>query len=155
MKRFLTLALATLALASTAFAADSTLGTWKLNLEKSKFGGPTPLKSLTMVREADGDGAKVTLTGERTDGNPVNASYTAKYDGSPATVSGDGAPYDTASTKRVNSHTFTWDAKNSTTKYHSHGQIVISHDGKTMTLTSKGTDRDGKPLSVTLVYEKQ
>ena len=158
MKRLLALALATLAITSTAaaFGADNSLGTWKLNLEKSKFTpGPVPLKSLTMVREAAGGGAKVTVTGERSDGKEVNAAYTAKYDGSPASVSGGGAPYDSASIKQVNAHTFTWDATNSTTKYHSHGQIVVSPDGKTMTLRAKGTGADGKPMAVTLVYEKQ
>lgn len=158
MKRLLTLALAALAITSTsaAFGADNSLGTWKLNVEKSKFiPGPVPLKSLTMVREAAGDGVKVNITAERTNGASVTADYTAKYDGSPASVSGGGAPYDSASIKKVNANTFTWDAANSTTKYHSHGRIVISPDGKTMTLRAKGTGADGKPMAVTLVYEKQ
>ena len=30
-----------------AFAADNTLGTWKLNMEKSKFSPAAPVKSLT------------------------------------------------------------------------------------------------------------
>lgn len=158
MKKLLAFALATFTITSTvaAYGADNSLGTWKLNLEKSKFTpGPVPLKSLTMVREAAADGVKVTATGERADGKSVNAAYTAKYDGSPATVSGEGAPYDSASIKQVNANTFTWDARSSTTKYHSHGQIVVSPGGKTMTLTAKGTGQDGKPMSVTLVYEKQ
>jgi hypothetical protein len=143
-------------LTAAAFAADNSLGTWKRNLEKSKFTpGTAPLKSLTMVREPDGDGAKMNVTRERADGKPVTAAYTAKYDGSPAFVSGAVAPYDSASIKRVNANTYTWDAKSSTTKYHSRGEIVISPDGKTMTLKAKGTGQDGKPMSVTLVYEKQ
>ena len=32
---------------------------------------------------------------------------------------------------------------------------TISADGKTMTLTVKGTDPNGKPLNMTLVYDKQ
>jgi hypothetical protein len=117
--------------------------------------GPFPLKSLTSVREAASDGVKVTNTGERADGTSVNASYTAKYDGSPTSVSGQGAPYDTVSIKQVDANRFTWDAKNSGSKYHSHGRIVISSDGRTMTLTARGTDPDGKPMTVTMVYDKQ
>jgi len=158
MQRFLKLALATLVITSTmaAFGADNSLGTWKVNVEKSKYTpGAFPVKSITSVREAAGDGVKVTNTGERSDGTPINATYTAKYDGSPASVTGQGAPYDTVSLKQVNANTFTYDAKNSTTKYHSHGKLVLSSNGKTLTLTAKGTDANGKPMAVTMVYDKQ
>lgn len=157
MKRLLALALVTLAITSTAaFAADHSLGTWKLNVAKSKYSpGPLPVKSLTQVREAAGDGVKVSTTGERSDGTAVNSTYTAKFDGSPASLSGQGAPYDTVSLKQVNANTFTFETKNSATKYSTHGRLVVSHDGKTLTMTAKGTDAEGKPMTVTLVYDKQ
>ena len=157
MTKLLTLALAAFTITSAAaFAADPSLGTWKLNTEKSKYTpGTLPLKSLTVVREAAGDGVKVTNTGERSDGSAVNSSYTANYDGSPATVSGQGSPYDTVSLKKMSARTFTWDAKSSSTKFTSHGRITISSDGKTMTMTAKGTDSEGKPVNITLVYDKQ
>lgn len=158
MKRLLTLALATLVITSTAsaFGADNSLGTWKLNADKCKYSpAPLPVKSITSVREAAGDGVKVTNTGDRTDGTTINATYTAKYDGSPASVSGQGAPYDTVTIKQVNANKFSYEAKNSANKYHVHGEIEISHDGKIMTFKAKGTDKDGKPLSSELVYDKQ
>ena len=158
MQRFLKLALATLVLtsATTAFAPDNPLGSWKLNLAKSKYSpGPMPVKSLNSTREADGDGVKVTTTGERADGSAINTTYTAKFDGSPASISGQGAPYDTISVKKVNDSTYTYETKNSTNKYHATGRLTVSSDGKTLTMKAKGTDADGKPLSVTLVYEKQ
>jgi hypothetical protein len=71
-----------------AFAADNSLGTWKLNMEKSKFTPSAPVKSLTASREASDDGVKVTMTGERADGTPINGSYTAKYDGKEYPVTG-------------------------------------------------------------------
>jgi hypothetical protein len=158
MKRLLTFALATLVITSTAaaFGADNSLGTWKLNAEKSKYTpGPLPVKSITSVREAADNGVKVTNTGERADGTKIDASYTAKFDGSAASVSGQGAPYDTITLKQVNANKFTYSAKNSTTKYNAHGTIEISNDGKTMTFKVKGTDRDGKPMTSELVYDKQ
>jgi hypothetical protein len=158
MKRLLTFALATLVITSTvtAYGADHSLGTWKLNGEKSKYSpGPFPVKTITSVREAAGDGVKVTNTGERSDGTAINATYTAKFDGSPASVTGQGSPYDTVALKQVNANKFTYETKNGTNKYHAHGEIEISHDGKTMTFKSKGTDADGKPMEVTLVYDKQ
>ena len=157
MKRFLALALAALAITSTAaFAADNSLGSWKLNAEKSKYSpGPLPVKSLSQTREADGDGVKATTTGERADGSPINATYTAKFDGSPASVSGQGAPYDSISIKQVNANTFTYETKNSSTKYRAHGRMVVSAGGKTLTMKASGTDAEGKPMTVTLVFEKQ
>jgi len=159
MRKIFGLALIVLAITSTsaAFGADdNSLGTWKANVEKTKYTpAPWPVKSVTAVREAAPGGVKVTNTGERTDGTPINTSYTAKYDGSPATVSGQGAPYDTVSIKQNDANTFTYDAKKSDGKYHAHGSLVVSPDGKTLTLTAKGTDADGKPMTIKLVYDKQ
>src|ERR1700732_5121066 len=92
-----------------AFAADNPLGTWKLNMEKSKFSPAAPVKSLTSTREASDGGVKITSTGERADGTPVNASYTAKYDGKEYPVTG--SPYDTIAIKQVDANTFTFTQK--------------------------------------------
>jgi hypothetical protein len=89
------------------FGADNSLGTWKLNVEKSKYTpAPFAVKSVTVVREAADSGVKVTTTGERADGTAINASYTAKYDGKEVSVTGN-APYDTILIKQVNASTFT------------------------------------------------
>lgn len=158
MQRFFRFALAALAITSAvaAYAADNSLGTWKLNVEKSKYTpAPFPVKSITSTREAADNGVKVTNTGERSDGTAINTNYTAKYDGSSASVSGSGAPYDSVTLKQLNANSFAYEAKNSTNKYHAAGKITISSDGKTMTLKAKGTDAEGKPMSATLVYDKQ
>jgi hypothetical protein len=139
-----------------ALGADNSLGTWKVNIAKSKYTpAPMPLKSYTMVREAAPGGVKVTITGERADGTPINATYTAKFDGSASMVSGAGAPYDSIALKQVNANTFTYEAKNAGTKYHANFRMAVGGDGKSMTTTGKGMDADGKPMTVTLVFEKQ
>ena len=158
MRRMLSLALVVLAMTTTlaALEADNSLGTWKVNIPASKYTpAPWPVKSLTVVREAVSGGVKVTTTGERTDGTAINTSYTANYDGTPAVVTGKGAPYDTVSIKEVDSNTFLYEAKNTTGKYHASGRIVISNEGKTMTMTATGTDADGNAMTLTLVYDKQ
>ena len=114
-----------------------------------------PLKSVTITREAADGGVKVTTVGERVDGTKIDATYTAKYDGSPASVSGTGAPYDTISIKQVDDNTLTDERKKAGGSYQSSGRYVISGGGKVMTWTSKGTNQDGKPFTATLVYEKQ
>jgi hypothetical protein len=146
-------------LAVTAVAvwgADNSIGTWKLNLAKSKYTpAPMPLKSYTAVREAAPGGVKVTITGERADGSPVNANYTAKFDGSPAAVNGTGMPYDTISIKQIDANSVTYEAKLANSKYHTSGRTVVSSDGKTMTTTAKGTSADGKAIALSFVYEKK
>jgi hypothetical protein len=136
-----------------AFAADNSLGTWKLNMEKSKFTPSAPVKSLTATRETSDDGVKVTTTGERADGTPINGNYTAKYDGKECSVTG--APYDSIAVKQVNANTFTTSQKNSDTKYNTTTRAVISENVKTMTVTVRGTGTDGSRVRYTMVYEKQ
>ena len=157
MRKIFTLALFALAVTTTlsAWGADNSLGTWKANIAKSKYTpAPWPVKSLTVTREAAPGGVKVTNTGMRTDGS-INSSYTATYDGSSAQVTGEGSPYDSMSVKQGDANTFTYEAKNSKTKYRASGRLVISGDGKTMTQTSSGLDADGKPMTLKIVFDKQ
>jgi hypothetical protein len=150
-KAFIALAITTVA----ALAADNSIGTWKLNLEKSKFtGAPMPVKSLTVTREASDGGVKQTTTGEQADGTAVNASYTAKYDGKDVPVTGN-APYDTIAIKQVNANTLTDTRKKTGGKYEGTGRLVVSNGGKTMTTTTKGTNADGKAFTSVFVFDKQ
>jgi hypothetical protein len=137
------------------FGADNSIGTWKRNVAKSKSTPPVtnPIKSLTVVNEASDGGVKVTVTGERQDGTPINSSYSIKYDGKEYPVTG--APWDTVSMKQIDANTFTSEVKKTGGKYHATGRTVISKDGKTMTTTTKGTNAEGQPTSGTLIYEKQ
>lgn len=157
MRRLFCLALFALAITTvSAWGADNSLGTWKADIAKSKYTpAPWPVKSISVTREAIPGGVKVTNSGMRTDGSAINASYTAKYDGSPSEVTGEGSPYDSISVKQGDANTFTYEARNSKTKYRASGRIVISGDGKTMTATASGVDAAGKPMTLKLVYEKQ
>jgi hypothetical protein len=147
-----------LALAITivaAFGADNTLGTWKLDVAKSKYTpAPMPVKSLTVIREASDGGVKVTTTGERING-PINATYTAKYDGTEVKVTGSNLTYDTIAIKQVNANTLTDERKKTGGPYKATGRTVVSNGGKTMTTTTKGTNADGKEFTQILVFEKQ
>ena len=138
-----------------ALGADNSVGSWKLNMAQSKFTpGPSPVKNLTVTREASDGGVKVTVTGERADGSSADSSYTAKYDGQDVKVAGN-APYDTVAVKQVDANTLTDERKKSGTQYRASGRTVISNDGKTMTTTIKGTDAGGKAFTYVMVYEKQ
>jgi len=156
MRTLLTRALVALALTTVAaLAADNTIGTWKLDVAKSKYTpAPMPIKSLTVTREASDGGVKHTTKGERADGTAINASYTAKYDGKDVQVSGN-SQYDTIAIKQLNANTLTDDRKKTGGPYKATGRTVVSNGGKTMTTTTKGTNADGKEFTQILVFDKQ
>jgi hypothetical protein len=155
MRKILTRAFIGLAITTIAVCgADNSIGTWKLNIEKSKYTpAPFPIKNLTTTREAADGGVKITSTGVQADGTPINSSNTIKYDGKEYPIAG--APWDTSSMKQVDANTLTSTNTQKHGKYHVTNRTVISKDGKTMTTTSKGTNAEGKPVTATLVYDKQ
>ena len=156
MRTLLTRALVALALTTVAaLAADNTIGTWKLDVAKSKYTpAPMPIKSLTVTREASDGGVKHTTKGERADGTAINASYTAKYDGKDVQVSGN-SQYDTIAIKQLNANTLTDDRKKTGGPYKATGRTLVSNGGKTMTTTTTGTNADGKEFTQVLVFDKQ
>jgi hypothetical protein len=70
-----------------ALAQSELVGTWKLNVEKSKFNpGPAP-KSSVLTYEAVGEGVKVTNDGINAQGNPTKSVFgPLTNDGKPSPV---------------------------------------------------------------------
>jgi hypothetical protein len=136
--------------------SNTDVGTWKLNVAKSKFSNAPAPKSQTRTVVAQGDGAKVTVEGVAGDGSRIAYSYTTNYDGKGSAISGVGLPNgaDTVALKRVDANTVTYTFKNAG-KVPQTARSVVSKDGKVTTLTAKGSDAQGHPISVTVVYDKQ
>lgn len=154
MRSSIKLLISTAVVATVLSGADSSIGTWKLNLAKSTSTSTNALKSRTEVYETTPDGGvKITRTDQRADGTSLNYSYTFKYDGKEYPVTG--ALFDTISQKRVDANTTTIEVKKGSTPYHQTGRIVVSKDGKTRTMNVKGTDAAGKPVTATYVFDKQ
>ena len=106
MSKLLKVAWSLTAACLMASAADNSLGTWKLNVAKSSYGGaPMPVKSVVMVRQASPDGVKITQTGERADGTALNMSFTTRYDGTECVVEGR-SPFDRISVKQLDANAF-------------------------------------------------
>jgi len=146
-----------LALAGSMFAdSKAFVGTWKLNLEKSKYAAGQAPKSLTRTVSADGDAVTYKFEGVGADGTAFSFSFTSKYDGKDAEVTGAGMPYgaDHIAIKQVNSHETTATLKKGD-KVVGSSTATVSHDGKMVTLTSKGTDANGKPAKSVSIYDKQ
>ena len=135
-----------------AQAADPNMGTWKLNEAKSKI-SPGTAKNNTVIYAAAGDSVKITVDGVNADGKPVHSEWTGKFDGKDYPATGDPAS-DTRSYKRVNDRTLSMtgkkDGKSVLTV-----NIAVAPDGKTRTVTAKGTDAKGNKYTSVSVYEKQ
>src|SRR5215831_18540967 len=115
---------------------DPMIGTWKLNLAKSKLIPGPPPKSQTVTFEAVGKGLKVTIKGTDAEGKPIDWQFTANFDGKDYPVSGN-PDQDTTTLKRIDTHTVEFTRKKA-------GKVVatvtsaVSKDGKTRTVTEKG-----------------
>ena len=161
MKRVLTVfAVSVLVLtASGLMLAQSNpfVGTWKLNVAKSKFSPVvTTPKSVTLTFQAQGDGVKASDNGVAGDGSPIALSFATNYDGKDSAISGAGFPNgaDTIAVKRIDANTTTTTGKKAGKVVYT-SRLTVSKDGKVMTITAKGTDAKGKPTSATSVWDKQ
>ena len=136
-----------------AQASNPRLGTWKLNVAKSKYDpGPAP-QSVTMKIEAAGEGEKSTTEGVNATGAPTKTEYTAQYDGKDYPMTGS-QNADTVALKRIDARTLERTDKKGD-KVVATSTRVISEDGKTMTVTVKGTNAKGQAVNNVTVWEKQ
>jgi hypothetical protein len=137
------------------------VGTWKLNLEKSKYSPANlaPKSGLWKIEAVEG-GIKMVSDAVEAQGHEIHAEYTAKFDGKdyPVTTTIDGRSDPmldgtTISWRNIDEHTYEYTAKFS-------GQalgtthLVISSDGKTVT-TSLSASFQGQTADITAVWEKQ
>jgi hypothetical protein len=141
-----------------SFAADPSpspfIGTWVMNVGKSKFEGTPPVKSYT-ITITDAGGGKVHDKAEwvDSDGTRGQSEYTAEFNGKVVPMTG----YPNADSVRVKStgprsismsllkggKTIEW------------GKYRVTADGKVMHGTEGGTDEKGTKYQWTEVFERQ
>ena len=150
-RMLLNVAVLLVAAAANAQTTDPIIGTWNLDVAKSSFKpGPAP-KSATVLVEPAGKGIKVSVV--NADGSPMKWGFTTQRDGKDVPVTGKPA-YDTAASTQTGPTA-------GTTEYKKGGKVVVtskytlSADGKTMTLTSTGTDPQGQAVTNVSVYAKR
>jgi len=156
MNTILRLSLAACLLVTSVAIADPVVGTWELNIAKSKFspaGGLAP-KSETRTYAESADGmTTLTYKTVKADGTEDTVSVTYKADGKDYPVKGSAA-FDSISVKRINSHTVDfWTKKAGKTAIT--GRRSVSKDGTTLRLTATGTDKAGAKFEQTQVYDKK
>lgn len=134
-----------------AQSTDPQVGTWKLNAEKSKG---TMFKGGTVTVEPAGQGLKTTVDLVAQDGTPSKWSFTAQPDGKDNPIVGDNPFGNTLSVTRVDARTvkatIKQDGKVTVTQ-----TVTVSEDGKTRTITSKGTSLKGQAIDSMTHYERQ
>jgi hypothetical protein len=142
----------TLAMATAAMAADLHVGTWKLNLAKSKYNPGSLPQSSTVTFTAQDSGLKRVSDGVGAEGKTTHGEIVVKYGGKDYTITGN-SNIDTIPLTRIDANTFELVAKKAGKEV---GRVweVISKDGKTMTTTSKGKNPQGY-FNNTNVYDKQ
>ena len=154
MKKVLSLiALAAVFFASPSFAADPVVGTWKLNVAKSKFNtGAALIAGTRIYTEANGlytldqkltgaDGKEISLRTQYRDGKDV------KNIAGPSST-------DTTLAKKIDANTWDFDLKKDG-KVVGHVHRVVSADGKTLTVHNTGVQLSGAKGDETLVFDNQ
>ncbi len=153
MKRLLSLILlAGVLFAAPAFAADPIVGTWKLNVAKSKFSAGTELTAGTRVyTEANG---LYTLDQKLTGANGKEMSNRVQYRDGKDEKQATAGPADTTHAKKIDANTWDFDLKKGG-KVVGHVHRVVSADGKTLTVHNAGAKLSGAGGDETLVFDKQ
>jgi hypothetical protein len=123
------------------------IGTWQLNLAKSKFSGPAP-RSLILNYTQDGQNIRNTVQSIDAQGNPRTTVLMHVYDGQPHPSTGS-PDYDASAYTRTDANTVIFNRLKAG-KLVAIGTGVVSQDGNTFTVTE--TDIDGTDIEV---YDKQ
>jgi VCBS repeat-containing protein len=137
--------------ATACFAANAQIGTWKINEAKSKL--PAGMgKNNTVVYTEEGDKIKVTVDGTDKDGKPTHSVWVGKFDGKAYPIKGNLA-YNSVGYRVINDHTNAIQALKDGKILWS-GTITVAKDGKSRTVTIRGTDANGKKFSGKAFYNK-
>src|SRR5687768_11689387 len=127
-------------------------GTWKLNVQKSKFNpGPGP-QSQTLTWKPTATGFDFTVDTVNAQGQKTQSQASGSYDEKPY-------PFKTATrtglrtSKLIDANTIeetdTIDGKVTASR-----RVVLSKDGTVLTISAKGTNAQGQPTNNVTVYEK-
>jgi len=156
LRVFLLVAALAAALPATGWAAEpdySLLGTWQLDRAKSTFKPGPGLNGQVRKYERVGDAERLTSRGVDADGKSTIVRYLARYDGKDYPITGS-AGGDLISLERIDDRT-----TRSTQKRGGKAVIVatrsVSEDGKTLTVTTKGTTAKGEAIDAVMVFDRR
>jgi hypothetical protein len=152
--RLLKLMAGTFAIAAGLWAADPMVGTWKLNLAKSRYGTRPAPKSNSIEWTESGGTFHYVAKGVGADGQSTLVEIPAfKFDGKDTKIMGTPVA-DTVAFTRTDPDAYSVVSKKAG-KVVGSNKSTVSKDGKSVTTVWTGADQDGKPQTWTTVIEKQ
>jgi hypothetical protein len=134
----------------------SYMGTWKMNIAKSKFEGANPPREGTRIHEDRGNGFVLVIQeGVNSQGQKTHLEYVYKADGKDYPMAGQNqTSVQRIALKSVDPYTVTYQIKVDG-RVVTDGKRVVSKDGQTMTLENTGTNPQGQKVHTISFYEKQ
>jgi hypothetical protein len=132
---------------------DPLVGTWKLNLERSKFRPGVPPKAMAVTYEQTPTGLHSVSIVVLRDGTVSRNEYTAAYDGKDYPISGV-AQVDAVSLRQIDTLTSERIDKRRGQRVQSYMRQVYA-DGRTLIVTQKGSDATGSIVDHQMVFEKR
>lgn len=150
--RYFIAAILTMAPVLAQNTSDPVLGTWYLNVAKSRYDPGPPPRSQTRVYTLDKDGIKAVSTTVYANGNSDTVHYPSNYDGKEHPVAGS-PDTDGIVMKKVDERTAESNLMHA-------GRVIgttrrtVSRDGKTLTIVYKGVGPKGEQVNNNTVYDK-
>ncbi len=147
------LLMAVFGLAGALWSADPSVGTWKLNIAKSKF-PPTeqaPREQTLVKRELGTDQMELAITGVNADGSPLSMKMTHPRQG--GIVSGLPENLTAILTVLASGETLTTFIQNGKQAQMHHN--TVSRDGKTMTQRIQYIGDKGQSVDFVEIWDKQ
>lgn len=135
--------------------SDPFLGTWKLNAKKSKFVPGPPRKSETRIVVTGPNGMRISVDRVNGDGSTEEFEYTTNLDGKSYPVTGQG-PYGADSiAANLTAPNTIQSTLSKGGKVVATAVSIVSKNGTILTITTKGTDAQGRQFTNVSVYDKQ
>jgi hypothetical protein len=133
--------------------ADPVVGTWKLNLAKSTFGGGPALKSQIRTYSQSAQGTTLKMKTVSADGKETTTQTTYRVDGKDYPALGN-PDFDSLAGMQIDTNTTEFTLKRAGKPV---GTIrrTVSKDSKTLTLNFVITNAKGVQLSQLTVFDKQ
>ena len=133
--------------------ADPVVGTWKLNLAKSTFGGGPAFKSQTRIYSQSSRGVSLEMKSVSADGKETTTQTTYTIDGKDYPSKGN-PDFDSLSGMQIDTNTAEFTLKRAGKPV---GKIrrAVSKDGQTLTLNFVITNANGVQLSQLTVFDRQ
>ena len=133
--------------------ADPHIGTWVLDVNRSKYTPGPPPRAQTSIYSMEGQTWKVVTKGTGMLGQPTSTEFTMAFDGKDHPVRGN-TDYDAVVAKRVDQNTIEFTRKKGGKTVQT-ATSTVSKDGKTRTVTTTGVNARGDKISTVAVFNRQ